>query len=143
MTRQNNHHMRKIKLKSTLAFTLLETAIAICIATSVIVSSLYAFHRGMSLIQTARDTNIASGYLTGVCEYIRHKADSTGNVPSAQTISDEYILPDCFTLDKNPPETQNATQGVVAVEVIVGWQEESNRQREIPISMHIAKRQKA
>ena len=140
--------MQKIKFNNSISgFTLLETAIAIFISILVITSSLYAFNRNLSLIQTAKDINLASSYLRGVCEYIRYTTDSstTGTVPSRDTIVSEYPLPDLndANLIKNTSESQDASQSPVPVEVILEWKTESQKQRSIKVNMLIAQRQKA
>ena len=87
MTRHEyNHYMRKTKLKKTSAFTLLETAIALFVSTIVIVSSLYAFNRAMSLVQTARNMNINIGVLNTLCEEERRQLMSIQPVPINITV---------------------------------------------------------
>lgn len=118
-------------------FTLIETAIAIFISILVITSSLYAFNRGLSLMQTARNINIAASDISAVCETLRQEVDLSGTVlPRA------YLLPNI-----NNTETVNiavdTTQSPMPVNVTIGWQDESQRQRSIAVDMLIGQRQKA
>ena len=129
--------MRKIKLHSTSGFTLLETAIAVFISIIVIVSSLYAFNRGLSLIQTARNINIAVSDMGAVCEILRDEMDTTGTI-----VSRTFGMPNI-----NPTETVTITadtsQNPSPVNITIIWDDESQRQRSVGIDMLITQRQKA
>jgi len=118
-------------------FTLIETAIAIFISILVITSSLYAFNRGLSLMQTARNINIAASDISAVCETLRQEVDLSGTV-----LPRTYLLANI-----NNTETVNiavdTTQSPMPVNVTIGWQDESQRQRSIAVDMLIGQRQKA
>jgi type II secretory pathway pseudopilin PulG len=121
---KNNHPL------SLTGFTLLETAIAIFISILVITSSLYAFNRGMSLIQTAKDVNIALHGARSACEEARRKLDTGSNIHSGS-----YYLPapnDNCTLEISTPGE--------LIKVEVSWQGEAERGRSVLIDMFAKER---
>ena len=122
--------MRKIKIKNKSAFTLLETAIALFVFTIVIVSSLYAFNRGLSLIQAVKDMNIALHGARSACEEIRRKVD-TGS--SIQYWS--YNLP----APNDNYKVEITTPGEL-IKVKISWQVEAERDRSISVDMFTKER---
>jgi type II secretory pathway pseudopilin PulG len=129
--------MRKIKLHSKSAFTLLETVIAVFIFALIITSSLFAFSRGLSIIQSSRNINIASSDISAVLEFLRHEIDSTGTV-----VSRTYSLPNI-----NETETvivsSDPYYNPMPVNVTISWQEEAQRHRSVSVDMLISERQRA
>ena len=111
---------------STSGFTLSETAIAVFISILVITSSLYALNRGLSLIQTAKDTNIALNFARSACEQVRQEIDTTGEI-----VSRSY---------STPAPNDNYSVTIEPEEIMVSWDAESQRQRSIVINLDFIQR---
>jgi type II secretory pathway pseudopilin PulG len=124
---ETNHLKTKRKrLLSLAGFTLLETAVAVFISILVITSSLYALNRGMSLIQTAKDMNIALNFARSACEEIRKEIDSTG-----QIVSRSY---------STSPPNDNYSVTIEPEEIMVSWDAQSQRQRSVVINLDFIQR---
>ena len=118
------------------AFTLLEVAIAIGIFATVMASSLYALNRCMSIMQTAKDTNIASSDIRGVCEQLRREVDVTGTI---DTTSYPLVLGN-INATEQVNVTADTTQIPMPVSVVITWQGESQRQRSVSVDMLLQQR---
>jgi len=115
-------------------FTLIEISVAFFIFISVITSSLLALNRGLSLIQTARNINIASSDLRRACEDLRREVDNTGT-----------IIPTSYQLNNiNSTETvsvsADTTHDPIVVNALVSWQDESQSQRSVYVDMLLSQR---
>jgi len=121
--------------KFVTGFTLLEIVIALSISVIVIVSTLYALNRCQSILQTARDINIASGDLTSVCEQIREEVNTTATVHATT-----YPLPN-INATEQVTITFDITQNPIPVTVAISWTGESQRQRSVSTSMLCMRRQ--
>ena len=129
-----NDKRQLMERNSTSAFTLLETAIALFVSTLVIVSSLYAFNRAMSLVMTAQSTNIALSELTSECERLRQEADNNGTIAGLPSV--EVIPGDIYTVNV----TGNTALNPIPVNVTITWNDDSNRQRNLTINMLLTQR---
>jgi type II secretory pathway pseudopilin PulG len=123
--------------KNASGFTLLETVIAVFIFALIITSSLFALNRGLSIIQSSRNINIASSDISAVLELLRHEIDTTGTV-----VSRTYSLPNI-----NETETvvisSDPYYDPMPVNVTINWQEEAQRHRSVSVDMLISERQRA
>jgi Tfp pilus assembly protein PilV len=107
---------------SLTGFTLLETAIAIFISTLVVTSSLYAFNRSLSLIQAAKDMNIALNFARSACEQARQEGSIESRSYYTPVPNDNYFV-------KIMPE-----------EIKVSWITESDRQRFVIVNIDFIQR---
>ncbi len=115
-------------------FTLLEVVIAIGISATLIASSLYTLNRCMSIMQTAKDTNIASNDIRAVCEQLRREVDVTGTIASRT-----YALGNINNTEQ-VSIAADTTQIPIPVTVNITWQEESNRQKSVSVDMLVEQR---
>jgi len=119
---------------SSWGFTIIETAVAIAIFAVIITSSLYALHRCMSMLQTAKDINIASSDIRSVCEQLRREVDLTGTI-----VSRSYALANINTTEQ-VSITADTTQVPMPVNATITWQEESQRPRSVSVDMLLEQR---
>jgi len=126
--------MRFKKNNSISGFTLIETAVAIFISILIITSSLYAFNRGLSFIQTARNINMAVNDIAGVCEILRQEADASGTIASRAFVIGNINNTEIVNI------AADTTQIPIPVNVTVSWQDESQRQRTVTVDMLIRQR---
>jgi type II secretory pathway pseudopilin PulG len=125
----------RVLKKFVSGFTLLETAIAVCIFVAIVTSSLYSLHRGLSIIQTAKNINTASSDLEAVCEYLRREVDA-GN----EIVSQTYTLASINDTQTVSISAENYYDPV-PVNITIAWEDDSQRQRTVSVDMLISERQ--
>ena len=127
--------MRKQKsYNNSSGFTLIEITISIAILAVIITSSLYTHHKCMSILQTAKNINIASSDLRGVCEQLRREVDLTGTI-----VSTSYSLPN-INATEQVTITANIAQIPMPVNATISWQGESQRPRSVSVDMLLQQR---
>jgi len=123
----------RIKNTNNSGFTLLEITIAILIFIIIITSTLMSLNRSLSLLQTARDQDIALSDLRDACEDLRRQIDNAATITPTSYGLANINTTETVTIAADTSATP------IPVTVTVSWQAE--RARSMSVSMLLIQRE--